>query len=357
MNHRHVFPRLLWPTLLVAVASMGLVRQMASADETSWVFREERQDGRRIIAMEAEHCSSLDAGQLAFVSHASGGQVLYCPDEIRAHRGQITVAGYRFRVQTPGRWFVRLRIFAAHHIQNGVYLAFDGKRVTDPDGGDGAVLLPKNGWGWSLRWQGEENTDLVYVDIDQPGEHTLSIVRREPMTYYDKILLTHEDDWSPAKDDPGPAETIASTGAEWQGPPSYGVHGVEDFPFARSGFEAKRDGPSDRAPYLAMADGITQAAAAVPFTGKSGKYALRLEYIPDKKHPIEFSIRVDGKTVGTCLASADAAEEEPSNLYLHDVAIENGQEIEVGAVSKTGSPARWRRIFLYGGPLLPYALD
>ena len=254
MNHRHLFPRLLWPALLVAVASVGPVRQMASAAETSWLFREELRDGRRIIAMEAEHCSSLDVGQLAFVSHASGGQVLYCPDEIRAHRGQITVASSRFRVQTPGRWFVRLRIFAAHHIQNGVYLAFNGNRVTDPDGGDGAVLLPKNGWGWSLRWQGEGNTDLVYVDIDQPGEHTLSIVRREPMTYYDKILLTHEDDWSPAKDDPGPAETVASAGAEWQGLPSYGLHGIEDFPFAGSSFEPNRGGPQDRAPQLIMSE-------------------------------------------------------------------------------------------------------
>lgn len=340
--------------VLAAVAAFVAAQQVSHAAEPVWVFREELRDGRRIVAMEAEHCTLLDTGQIAFVTRASGGHVLYCPDEVRAHRGQITVASYRFRVETPGRWYVRIRTFAAHHIQNGVYLAVDGNRLIDPDGGDGAILLPKNGWGWSLRWQGEGNTDLVYVDIEQPGEHTLSIVRREPMTYYDKLLLTHQDDWSPARDDPGPDETIASSGAECGEPFSYGLHGIEDFPLADSGFERKTGGSLISAPYLIMAEGVTRAAVAMPFAGRSGKYALRLEYIPAKDNPIEFSIRVGGETMGVYLAVADDTEQEPSNFYLHDVAVTNGQEIEVGATSKTGSPARWRRLFLYGGPLLPY---
>ena len=243
-------------------------------------------------------------------------------------------------------------------MQNGLFLTVDGKRLrhasadTSRDRGvrSGAVVLSKSGWGWDSRWQHVEPASPVFVEIDRPGEHTLSIHRREVMTYYDKILLTREDDWSSEKTSFGPDETIASVGTDWRGPLSYALHGIEDFPYAGSGFERKGFEGWGRSQHLILANGVSHAAVAAPFPGRSGQYSIRLEYLADERNRVEYRLLVDCALVASHLTGPgnEPPDDEPSNHYFRGVALEHGQEIRLEAVAEQGSLARWRRLFLYG---------
>jgi hypothetical protein len=138
---------------------------------------------------------------------ASGGACLeVLPDTRRGDRdklisgenfsnepGKMAVLDYPIEVITPGRYYVWARIYSTNAEDNGLHVGLDG---TWPESGRRMQWTEKNTWSWcSKQRTNQVHTGvpyLLYLDIDQPGQHVLSFAMREDGVEFDKWLLTRD---------------------------------------------------------------------------------------------------------------------------------------------------------------------
>jgi hypothetical protein len=192
------------------------------------VFREV--DG--LVAVEAEHFTQQTAtdkrafhlttaqrtpdispdGDPPHIAGASGGAYLeVLPDTRRTHAdklirgenfspepGKLAILHYRVHFATPGRYYVWVRAHSTGSEDNGLHVGLDGEwpasgqRLQWCDG--------KRTWTWESR----QRTDAehcgephkIYLDIEQPGEHTIAFSMREDGFEFDKWLMTTDRDFA-----------------------------------------------------------------------------------------------------------------------------------------------------------------
>jgi hypothetical protein len=193
-----------------------------------------------LVAVEAEHFAAQDKtgtrqwyvtsatqtpslspdGDESHADSASGGAYLeILPDTRRDHSmklisgenfsnepGKLGVLVYPVRINTTGRYYVWVRAYSTGSEDNGLHVGLDG---TWPASGQRLQWCEgKKSW----RWESKQRTEKVhcgepykiYLDIEQPGLHTIEFSMREDGFEFDKWFMTLDREYKrPA--DAGPS--------------------------------------------------------------------------------------------------------------------------------------------------------
>ena len=153
--------------------------------------------------------------------NASGGTYLEClPDTRRNHDeklikgenfsnepGKMAILHYKVFINNPGKYYVWVRTHTSNTEDNGIHVGIDGEW---PETGQRMQFDGnKKAWSWESRQRTEEVhtgvPELIYLDIDQPGEHTILFSMREDGFEFDKWVLSKKYDQPEGL---GPSEKI-----------------------------------------------------------------------------------------------------------------------------------------------------
>jgi len=104
--------------------------------------------------------------------------------------GTMAVLEYEIEVKETGRYFVWARTWSSGTEDNGLHFGLDGQW---PDSGRRWQTVKKGGWDWDCKQRTAEfHTGIpmqLWLDIDQPGKHSLMLSMREDGAKVDQISL------------------------------------------------------------------------------------------------------------------------------------------------------------------------
>lgn len=108
--------------------------------------------------------------------------------------GQCSVLYYPVEFKKPGRYYVWVRMCCTGSEDNGLHVGIDGKW---PESGARLQFTGHHGkWQWDSRQRTEKvHTGVlgqIWLDIDEPGLHTIMFSMREDGSEFDKFMLTQE---------------------------------------------------------------------------------------------------------------------------------------------------------------------
>lgn len=118
--------------------------------------------------------------------------------------GKMAVLHYKAHFNTPGRYYVWARTYSTGAEDNGLHFGLDGEW---PESGQRWQTVAKNGWNWDCK-QRTENVHTgvayeLYMDIEKPGVHELTVAMREDGFELDRfVLTTKKEDGRPKEDGP-----------------------------------------------------------------------------------------------------------------------------------------------------------
>ncbi len=161
-------------------------------------------------------------GDPSHVAGASGGAYLeVLPDTRRTHAdklirgenfspdpGKLAVLHYQVHFTNPGRYYVWVRAHSTGSEDNGLHVGIDG---TWPESGQRLQWCNgKQTWHWESKQRTEQEhcgePYKIYLDVEQPGEHTIAFSMREDGFEFDKWLMTMDREFArPADAGPAPA--------------------------------------------------------------------------------------------------------------------------------------------------------
>ena len=120
--------------------------------------------------------------------------------------GRMAILIYPVQFTTPGRYYVWVRAYSTGSEDNGLHVGLDGQW---PASGQRLQWCEgKNTW----RWESKQRTERVhcgepykiFIDVEEPGLHTIEFSMREDGFEFDKWLMTLEREFK-RPDDAGPA--------------------------------------------------------------------------------------------------------------------------------------------------------
>lgn len=125
--------------------------------------------------------------------------------------GEMCIVHYKVNFQTTGRYYVWVRAHSTGSEDNGLHVGIDGEWPAT-----GARLQwceGKQSW----RWESKQRTDavhcgepyLIYLDIEEPGEHEIHFSMREDGFEFDKFIMTTDKNYV-ANDGVGPEVKVKS---------------------------------------------------------------------------------------------------------------------------------------------------
>jgi hypothetical protein len=211
-----------------ALASATDLSQPKTSSKTVFVEKE------GLVAVEAEHFfNQTETKKRAFylttkddlykassdgdpphVGAASNGAYLeILPDTRRNHGekliggenfsnvpGKLAIVHYKIKFQTAGRYYVWVRAHSTGSEDNGLHVGLNG---TWPESGQRMQWCEgKRTW----RWESKQRTakehcgvpHQLFIDIPEPGTHTIHFSMREDGFEFDKFLMTTKRDFTPA---------------------------------------------------------------------------------------------------------------------------------------------------------------
>jgi hypothetical protein len=121
--------------------------------------------------------------------------------------GQCSVLYYPVIFTEPGRYYVWVRACGTGTEDNGLHVGIDGHW---PESGARIQFTGKHGeWQWDSRQRTNEvHTGVlgqIWLDVDQPGLHTIMFSMREDGFEFDRFLLTRQPSAMESKNtEPGP---------------------------------------------------------------------------------------------------------------------------------------------------------
>ncbi len=299
------------------------------AVEAEHFYQQSQDEIRRFYLVTADNLPSVKPdGDPPHVAGASGGAYLeVLPDTRRTHAdkliqgenfspqaGKMAILDYKVRITNPGRYYVWVRAYSTGGEDNGLHVGLDGnwpasgQRLQWCDG--------KRSWHWESKQRTEQvhcgEPYKIYLDIEQPGNHTIHFSMREDGFEFDKWLMTKDREFSRPVD-VGPASMLHAGTAP------------KTFPFVAES-KQRTDQPnqqnqSEIGPALIMpASAFTLAGTGfyldkgkwaainpeqrkkasvgmtVPFP--TGKYHLTLEAVGESDGQSSYTLSVDDEKVG-----------------------------------------------------------
>jgi len=131
--------------------------------------------------------------------------------------GKLAILVYPVHFNTTGRYYIWVRAYSTGSEDNGLHVGIDG---TWPESGQRLQWCEgKNSW----RWESKQRTQKehcgepykIYLDIEQPGLHTIEFSMREDGFEFDKWLMTKDRNFA-RPEDAGPAERILAQNVKSQ---------------------------------------------------------------------------------------------------------------------------------------------
>lgn len=363
---------------LVFAEQGGLV-----AVEAEHFFKQSKADVRAFYLTHSKLTPEVTPdGDAAHVGGASGGAYLeILPDTRRTHAdklirgtnfapqaGQMAILSYKVQIQTPGKYYVWVRAHSTGSEDNGLHVGIDG---TWPDSGQRLQWCEgKRTWRWDSKQRTEKvhcgEPHRIYLQIDEPGLHTIHFSMREDGFEFDKWLMTTDRDFAhPAGHGPQSqvaAGTVPSAFPLVKAPAPQPAEPLQPEPdrisqgqqavmpaalFAQSrmtGFYV------DKGKWLAVnPEQHKQGTASRTFPWPTGIYNVTLMAVGENDGQSRYKVSVDGDPIGDfqCPLSTEMfAEGNRYHKTWNKVAITEGAIIGVTASigSKDGqefSRARW----------------
>ncbi|MFY0686466.1 MAG: hypothetical protein JXQ90_04835 [Cyclobacteriaceae bacterium] len=108
--------------------------------------------------------------------------------------GKMCVLNYKVKIDEPGKYYVWVRAFSTGPEDNGIHVGLDGEW---PDSGNRMQWCEgKHEWTWASKQRTKEVhcgvEELIYIEIREAGEHTVSFSMREDGFAFDQWALTKE---------------------------------------------------------------------------------------------------------------------------------------------------------------------
>lgn len=144
---------------------------------------------------------------------ASGGAYLEILPDTRSHHGEtlergvnfsnvageMAVLSYPVHFENPGRYYVWARAYSTGTEDNGIHIGLNGSW---PKSGQRLQLCEGKGqWTWSSQQRVPDNhcgiPFTIWLDIEEPGTHLISVSMREDGFELDKLLLSLDPEYTP----------------------------------------------------------------------------------------------------------------------------------------------------------------
>jgi 2-keto-4-pentenoate hydratase len=265
---------------------------------------------------------------------ASGGAYLeILPDTRRSHGDKLVkgenfhdfpkpaaVLAYKVRINNPGRYYIWARIYSTNTEDNGLHVGLDGEW---PASGSRMQWTTKNQWIWGSKQRTEAvHTGVpyqLYLDIDEPGLHTILFSMREDGTEFDKWLMTLDREF--------PANAIARSMLEGE-PVSWPSQLLGPFSIKQA-YEFQDRLDSVLAPALGPVAGYK-----VGYASKAAQAQFGM------KEPARASLYLSGRAAdGSVLAVSDFKE----SMFETEVAFTMGESISapVASIEELKTKVRW----------------
>lgn len=108
--------------------------------------------------------------------------------------GKMAILSYDVKFNTPGKYYVWARIYSTGTEDNGLHVGING---TWPESGQRMQWCEgKDQWTWASKQRTEENhcgeEKLIFLNIEEPGTHTIQFSMREDGTEFDAWAMTME---------------------------------------------------------------------------------------------------------------------------------------------------------------------
>ncbi|NNM28203.1 MAG: hypothetical protein HKO57_01670, partial [Akkermansiaceae bacterium] len=151
-------------------------------------------------------------GDPSHIGGASGGAYLeLLPDTRRSHSdklirgknfslepGKMAVLTYKVHINNPGKYYIWARAFSTNTEDNGFHVGLDGEW---PASAQRWQTVEKNKWHWESKQRTPEvhagERHKLFLEIDKPGLHTISISMREDGIELDRLLFTRDREYVP----------------------------------------------------------------------------------------------------------------------------------------------------------------
>ncbi|WP_394971078.1 DUF5060 domain-containing protein [uncultured Croceitalea sp.] len=276
----------LW--MIFFITSIATAQQTVNFDTTNGTivveaedFKAQTKDGVRKWYLATDTTPTIDAiTPLRDASNQNYIEIL--PDTRQTHDdkliqgenfsnepGELAIIDYPINISEPGRYYVWVRAYSTGTEDNGVHVGIDGdwpqsgKRMQWCQG--------KNAWTWSNRQRTLERhcgiPGLIYLDIDNAGEHTIQFSMREDGFRMDQWILTKDADFNP-EDQPTSQQNLFEIATTVH--PTAQVFRAHEFKNLKNEFYRDRNWLGIRP------EDYQEAQAYTLFKGASGKYDVVL---------------------------------------------------------------------------------
>ena len=218
--------------------------------------------------------------------------------------GKHAVLSYRVKFETAGKYHVWARIYSTNTEDNGLHVGLNGEW---PASGRRMQWTGKRQWVWGSKQRTEKKhtgvPGILYLEIPEPGVHTIQFAMREDGTELDRWLMTTDPgfklrhqlgpDESPRVDD-GPGGD-AGAGAEDAKPDAVTIR-ARDFS-SRGNFYVEKERGLAIHPERHLS-----AAASTELNLPTGVYDVALQTVTENDGRCIYRLRVNTEIKGHFIA-------------------------------------------------------
>jgi len=128
------------------------------------------------------------------------GDKLIRGENFSPNPGELAVLTYRVQITNPGRYYVWVKAYSTGTEDNGIHVGLDGEW---PESGQRMQWCQgKKTWRWESKQRTEKNhcgePGKIFLDIKEPGQHTIEFSMREDGFEFDQWLITTDRRFDPA---------------------------------------------------------------------------------------------------------------------------------------------------------------
>ncbi len=171
--------------------------EQTNTDIRQWYIITEEVNPIRYFEDEENHASGASGGSYIKIlpdTRKSREDPMRTGENFTEQAGLIGVVSYLVHINNPGKYYVWVRAYSQNSEDNGIHVGLNGEW---PESGKRMQWCRgKHQWTWASKQRTAEVhcgvEELIYLQFDEPGRHTISFSMREDGFEFDKFVLTKE---------------------------------------------------------------------------------------------------------------------------------------------------------------------
>ena len=182
----------------VGVEAEHFVRQ-EKADVRAWYLTTEKQSAGLQPDADPPHAEGAGGGAYLEIlpdTRKNHDEKLIAGENFMNEPGKMAVLSYRVHFSTPGKYYVWARTHSTGTEDNGLHVGLDGAW---PESGQRMQWTGKNQWVWGSKQRTDEVhtgvPGMLFLTIEEAGEHTIQFSMREDGFEFDQWLMTTDPDF------------------------------------------------------------------------------------------------------------------------------------------------------------------